>query len=100
MTGYVFFLAHGALAGIGAYATIIAMNAGVPLWLAVLAGAAAAILSSLVIGITSLRLRGIAFTFATLFFQALIFSQSANCRRPAAPADFLCRKSCRSGCLR
>jgi len=70
MTGYVSF-AHGGLAGIGAYATIIAMNAGVPLWLAVIAGAAAAILSSLVIGITSLRLRGIAFTFATLFFQAL-----------------------------
>lgn len=71
MTGYVSF-AHGALAGIGAYATIIGMNAGIPLWLSVLVGAVAATVSSLVIGATSLRLRGIAFTFATLFFQALV----------------------------
>jgi len=70
MTGYVSF-AHGALAGIGAYATVMAMNAGLPLWLSIVIGAAAAGLSSLVIGATSLRLRGIAFTFATLFFQAL-----------------------------
>lgn len=70
MTGYVSF-AHGALAGIGSYATVMTMNAGLPLWLAVAAGAAAAALGSLVIGATSLRLRGIAFTFATLFFQAL-----------------------------
>jgi branched-chain amino acid transport system permease protein len=70
MTGYVSF-AHGALAGIGAYATVMAMNAGVPMGLAILIGAAAAGVSSLVIGATSLRLRGIAFTFATLFFQAL-----------------------------
>lgn len=70
MTGYVSF-AHGALAGIGAYGTVMAMNAGWPLWLAVVVGAVAAMLSSLIIGATSLRLRGIAFTFATLFFQAL-----------------------------
>jgi len=70
MTGYVSF-AHGALAGIGAYATVMAMNAGVPMWLSIPIGAAVAGVSSLVIGATSLRLRGIAFTFATLFFQAL-----------------------------
>ncbi len=70
MTGYVS-LAHGALAGIGAYATVMAMNAGLPIWLAVTVGGAAAMLASLFIGATSLRLRGIAFTFATLFFQAL-----------------------------
>jgi branched-chain amino acid transport system permease protein len=69
-TGYVSF-AHGALAGIGAYATVIALNAelGIPLGLAV--ALAVALVASLVIGATSLRLKGIAFTFATLFFQAL-----------------------------
>jgi branched-chain amino acid transport system permease protein len=70
MTGYVSF-AHGALAGIGAYATVMALNAGWPLVPSILAGPAAAVLASLVIGATSLRLRGTAFTFTTLFFQAL-----------------------------
>ena len=70
MTGYVSF-AHGALAGIGAYATVMALNADWPLIPALLAGPAAAVLASLVIGATSLRLRGTAFTFATLFFQEL-----------------------------
>jgi branched-chain amino acid transport system permease protein len=71
LTGYVSF-AHGALAGIGAYAVVVAMNAELPLWLALLSAAAAAALASLVIGATSLRLRGTAFTFATLFFQELV----------------------------
>jgi branched-chain amino acid transport system permease protein len=70
MTGYVSF-AHGALAGIGAYATVMALNAGWPLIPSILAGPAAAVLASLIIGATSLRLRGTAFTFTTLFFQAL-----------------------------
>lgn len=70
MTGYVSF-AHGALAGIGAYATVMGLNAGWPLIPSLLAGPATALLGSLVIGATSLRLRGIAFTFTTLFFQAL-----------------------------
>jgi branched-chain amino acid transport system permease protein len=70
MTGYVSF-AHGALAGIGAYATVMALNAGWPLIWGILAGPATALLASLVIGATSLRLRGTAFTFATLFFQEL-----------------------------
>lgn len=70
MTGYVSF-AHGALAGIGGYATVIAMNAGWPLLPALLIGPLAAVAASLVIGLSSLRLRGIAFTFATLFFQQL-----------------------------
>jgi branched-chain amino acid transport system permease protein len=68
-TGYMSF-AHGGLAGIGMYAAILAMNAGVPLPVAVLAGAGAAAASSVVIGLPSLRLRGIAFAFATIFFQA------------------------------
>ncbi|MFI5015259.1 MAG: branched-chain amino acid ABC transporter permease [Hyphomicrobiales bacterium] len=70
LTGYVSF-AHGALAGIGAYATVMALNAEWPLALGIVAGPLAAVLASLVIGATSLRLRGTAFTFATLFFQAL-----------------------------
>ena len=71
LTGYVSF-AHGALAGIGAYAVVIAMNAELPIWVALLAAAAASGLASLIIGATSLRLRGTAFTFATLFFQELV----------------------------
>lgn len=70
MTGYVSF-AHGALAGIGAYATVMAMNADWPIAVALLMAPLASALASLVIGATSLRLRGTAFTFATLFFQAL-----------------------------
>jgi branched-chain amino acid transport system permease protein len=73
MTGYVSF-AHGALAGIGAYATVMGLNAGWPLIPSILAGPTAALLASLVIGATSLRLRGTAFTFTTLFFQALTLS--------------------------
>jgi branched-chain amino acid transport system permease protein len=71
LTGYVSF-AHGALAGIGAYAVVIAMNAELPLWLALISAVIASMLASLIIGVTSLRLRGIAFTFATLFFQELV----------------------------
>ena len=70
MTGYVSF-AHGALAGIGSYATVMAINAGWPLAAGVLAGPMVALLASLIIGATSLRLRGTSFTFTTLFFQAL-----------------------------
>jgi branched-chain amino acid transport system permease protein len=71
LTGYVSF-AHGALAGIGAYAVVIAMNAELPLWLSLATAALAGMAASLVIGATSLRLRGTAFTFATLFFQELV----------------------------
>ena len=70
MTGYVSF-AQGALAGLGAYATVIAMNAGWPISAALAAGCLAAVAGSVVVGASSLRLRGVAFTFATLFFQQL-----------------------------
>jgi branched-chain amino acid transport system permease protein len=70
MTGYVSF-AHGALAGIGSYATVMAINADWPLAAAILAGPVVALLASVIIGMTSLRLRGTSFTFTTLFFQAL-----------------------------
>lgn len=69
-TGYVSF-AHGALAGIGAYATVIALNAELGIPVALVVAMAVVLAASLVIGATSLRLKGIAFTFATLFFQAL-----------------------------
>lgn len=71
LTGYVSF-AHGALAGIGAYAAVIALNAGWPMAAALGAAVAVTGLASLVIGATSLRLHGTAFTFATLFFQELV----------------------------
>ncbi|MBX6370515.1 MAG: branched-chain amino acid ABC transporter permease, partial [Rhodospirillales bacterium] len=63
--------AHGALAGIGAYATVIALNAELGIPVALVVALAVVLAASLVIGATSLRLKGIAFTFATLFFQAL-----------------------------
>lgn len=71
MTGYVSF-AHGALAGIGAYAAVVALNAELPMVLGLGCGVLAALVASLIIGATSLRLRGTAFTFATLFFQELV----------------------------
>ena len=71
LTGYVSF-AHGALAGIGAYAVVIALNGNWPMAAALGVAIAASVLASLVIGATSLRLRGTAFTFATLFFQELV----------------------------
>ncbi len=71
LTGYVSF-AHGALAGIGAYAVLIAINHGWPIAIALVGAIAVTAFASLVIGVTSLRLRGTAFTFATLFFQELL----------------------------
>jgi branched-chain amino acid transport system permease protein len=71
LTGYVSF-AHGALAGIGSYAAVIALNGNWPMAGALAIAVVAAVLASLVIGATSLRLRGTAFTFATLFFQELV----------------------------
>ncbi len=71
LTGYVSFT-HGALAGIGAYTAVIAINGGWPIALALVGAVAVTAFASLVIGATSLRLRGTAFTFATLFFQELL----------------------------
>jgi branched-chain amino acid transport system permease protein len=71
MTGYVSF-AHGALAGIGSYAAVMALNAELPVAVGLAAGVVASVIASLVVGATSLRLRGTSFTFATLFFQELV----------------------------
>lgn len=69
-TGYISF-AHGALVGVGSYAGVLAVNHGWSLPTAIFAGAAAATVASMLIGLPSLRLRGIAFAFATIFFQAI-----------------------------
>ncbi len=71
LTGYVSF-AHGALAGIGAYAVILALNAELSMAVSLLIAAGAAGVASLVIGATSLRLKGTSFTFATLFLQEIV----------------------------
>ena len=88
LTGYVSF-AHGALAGIGAYAAVIALNAEWPMAAALGAAAATAVLASLVIGATSLRLRGTAFTFATLFFQELVLLVVRKLRFTGGPGGIV-----------
>src|SRR5690606_1544156 len=58
---------HGATAAIGAYAaTAAAAQWGFPLWLGVLAGAAGGGLIGLVIGLSSIRLRGLYLALTTL----------------------------------
>lgn len=71
LTGYVSFC-HGALAGIGTYAMVLAMNGKWPMAVSMGVAGGTAMAASLVIGATALRLRGIAFTFATLFLQELL----------------------------
>lgn len=71
LTGYVSF-AHGALAGVGTYTLFIAANRGVPLGVSFSLAIIAAVGASFIVGLPSLRIRGIAFTFATLFFQEIM----------------------------
>lgn len=71
LTGYVSF-AHGAFLALGAYCSLLAMNAGFGFSGGLLMAAGTAAIASLVVGATSLRLQGVAFTFATLFFHALL----------------------------
>ncbi|MBI4768175.1 MAG: branched-chain amino acid ABC transporter permease [Deltaproteobacteria bacterium] len=60
-------LGNAAFMGIGAYsAAILASQAGIPWWLALLIGALAAMLIGTLIGIPALRLRGIYLLMATL----------------------------------
>jgi branched-chain amino acid transport system permease protein len=88
LTGYVSF-AHGALAGIGAYAVVIALNADWPMAAALGVAVAAAVIASLVIGATSLRLHGTAFTFATLFFQELVLLVIRKLRFTGGPGGLV-----------
>jgi len=70
-TGYISF-AHGALVGIGSYTGILVANRGWDLPATIAAGALVAAIASFLIGVPSLRLRGLAFAFATIFFQAIV----------------------------
>jgi branched-chain amino acid transport system permease protein len=88
LTGYVSF-AHGALAGIGAYACVIALNAEWPMAAALGIAVVTTVVASLVIGATSLRLRGTAFTFATLFFQELVLLVLRKLRFTGGPGGMV-----------
>ncbi len=65
-------LGHAAFMGIGAYATaVLAARAGWPFWLAVPAGGAAACLAGMVVGVPSLRIKGLYLAIATLAAQVI-----------------------------
>jgi branched-chain amino acid transport system permease protein len=69
ITGYLGLISvgHGAIVAIGAYvSTYAAAQWGFPLWLGVLAGAAGGGLIGLVIGLSSIRLRGLYLALTTL----------------------------------
>ncbi len=65
MTGYVSF-GHAAFFGVGAYAGALLLQAGLPWWLAILAGAAVAFGVAIPLGFLTLRLRGPYFAIAML----------------------------------
>jgi branched-chain amino acid transport system permease protein len=65
-------LGHAAFMGIGAYATAgLAARAGWPFWLALPAGGAAACLAGMVVGVPSLRIKGLYLAIATLAAQVI-----------------------------
>ena len=65
---------HAAFWGSSAYVTgLVALHAGVPFPVAVLAGAAAAALLAVPIGFLSVRLRGIYFAMVTLAFAQMVY---------------------------
>ncbi|WP_159898544.1 branched-chain amino acid ABC transporter permease [Salinirussus salinus] len=64
--------AHGALFGIGGYATgILALEFGVPVFAGILLGALAAVAAAFFISLPSLRLKGIYFAILTIAFQVI-----------------------------
>jgi branched-chain amino acid transport system permease protein len=66
-------LMYGGLAGIGAYVTVnLVMKLGVSFWLAMPAGALAAALVGVVLGLPSLRLRGFYFALSCLVIQSAL----------------------------
>lgn len=72
-------VAHGALFGIGAYATaIMAVDHGVGFWLTLPVSVLAAALCGLVIGLLTLRLAGHYFVIATMAFALLISIAAKN----------------------
>ncbi|HLW61630.1 MAG TPA: branched-chain amino acid ABC transporter permease [bacterium] len=66
-------LGNAALAAIGGYAAaILTRNYHTPLWVALLAGSGLAMLVAVVIGVPSLRLRGVYLAIATLAFGEVV----------------------------
>jgi len=66
-------VANAAFMGLGAYAAgLLTLNAGMPLWLGVSAGALLAALVALVIGRPTLRLSGVYLAMATLAFGEVV----------------------------
>ena len=65
-------LGHAAFMGIGAYAAaILSARVGLPFWLAIPAGGAAACLAGMVVGVPSLRIKGLYLAIATLAAQVI-----------------------------
>jgi len=74
LTGYCgqISLGHGAFMGVGAYASAILANHGVPFLMAITMGGAVAAMVGMVFGIPSLRLKGIYLAIATLSAQIIL----------------------------
>ena len=65
-------LGHAAFMGIGAYtAAILASRAGVPFWLSIPLGGAMACAAGMVVGVPSLRIKGLYLAIATLSAQVI-----------------------------
>jgi branched-chain amino acid transport system permease protein len=74
LTGYTgqISLGHAAFMGVGAYATAVAATRlGLPFWAAVPAGGGAACLAGMVVGVPSLRIKGLYLAIATLAAQVI-----------------------------
>jgi len=74
-------IAHAALYGVGCYGAMALGTHGLPWPLAFLGGAAAAAVVSVVMGLPSLRIRGLQVAIATLAFQ--VFAQQVPNKWPA-----------------
>jgi len=72
-------VAHGALFGVGAYATaILTVDHGLNFWLSIPVGIALAAIFGLLIGILTLKLAGHYFVIATMAFALLIHTAAKN----------------------
>lgn len=63
---------HSAFVGIGAYGTVILLNAGIVPWLGVPCAVAVACVAALLIGYPTLRLRDVYFALATLVYPLIL----------------------------
>ncbi|MBD5655616.1 MAG: branched-chain amino acid ABC transporter permease [Candidatus Eremiobacteraeota bacterium] len=74
-------LGHAAFFGLGAYtSSLLYLDLGVSPWLGALGGGGVAMLSALVIGTITIRLRGPFFALATLAFAAILGIAASNLR--------------------